>query len=179
MMEGGVDYAAALDKIETHIQESNAKREAEAGQINSNTEAATSNKNAVNGQNNKEGLEFEDNDDLYNQAIDDECNIVSAYETEYNEVITIMSKLCRNIVWNNQAANKDRKIKIDENEVMDLSPRIWALAQEYDKQTAEDREKCFLQTILKGSFSLLGIKIPKCALKISSCNIQIFFQILD
>ena len=26
---------------------------------------------------------------------------------------------------------------------------------------------------------MLGVKIPKCALKISSCNIQIFFQILD
>lgn len=32
---------------------------------------------------------------------------------------------------------------------------------------------------MKGSFSLLGVKIPKCALKISSCNISIFFQILD
>lgn len=32
---------------------------------------------------------------------------------------------------------------------------------------------------MKGSFSLLGIKNPKCALKISSCNIQLFFKILD
>ena len=32
---------------------------------------------------------------------------------------------------------------------------------------------------MKGSFSLLGIKSPKCALKISSCNIQLFFKILD
>ena len=31
MMQGGVDYAAALNKIETHIEESNAKRAAEAG----------------------------------------------------------------------------------------------------------------------------------------------------
>lgn len=59
--------------------------------------------------------------------------VESAYETEYNEVIVIMSKLCRNIVWNNQAANKDRKLKIDETEIIELSPRIWALTKEYDK----------------------------------------------
>jgi hypothetical protein len=31
MMQGGVDYAAALDQIETQIKETNAKREAETG----------------------------------------------------------------------------------------------------------------------------------------------------
>jgi len=82
-----------------------------------------------------------------------------------------MSKLCKNIIWNTNPANKDRKIKIDESEIMELTPRIWALTQEHDKQSEADREKCFLQTILKGSFSLLGVKIPGCALKISSCNI--------
>jgi len=31
LMQGGVDYAEALNKIETQIQATNAKREAEAG----------------------------------------------------------------------------------------------------------------------------------------------------
>ena len=33
--------------------------------------------------------------------------------------------------------------------------------------------------MLKGSFSLLGIKSPGSALKISGCNIQLFFKIFD
>lgn len=83
----------------------------------------------------------DDNDDLYNQ----ECTLdeyendikVSEYETEYNEVISCMSKLCRHLVWNN--ANPNRKIKIEEEEVVELMPRIWALSAEYEKQTEEDK----------------------------------------
>lgn len=82
-----------------------------------------------------------------------------------------MSKVCQNIVWNNNPVNQDRKLKLDETEIMELAPRIWALSTEYEKQDIESKEKCFMQTLLKGSFSLLGVKIPKCALKISSCNI--------
>lgn len=90
-----------------------------------------------------------------------------------------MSKICSAIVWNNNPANKERKMKIDENELIELAPRIWSLSAEYNQQSAEDKQKCILQTVMKGSFSLLGIKSPKCALKISSCNIQLFFKILD
>lgn len=136
MIQGGVDYAAALEKIQTHIKENDAKKGNDSGQIDSSTQE----KEKKEKENGKSGLEFDENDDLYNQVIDDECNIVqmnnkveSAYETEYNEVIVIMSKLCRNIVWNNQAANKDRKLKIDETEIIELAPRIWALTKEYDK----------------------------------------------
>ena len=75
------------------------------------------------------------NDDLYDQVIDDEGNLVqmdkpkeSPYEAEYNQVIDIMSKLCQTIVWNNNPVNQDRKLRIDENEIMELSPRIWALS---------------------------------------------------
>lgn len=78
--------------------------------------------------------------------IDDEGNLinesavkVSAYETEYNEVISLMSRVCSSIVWNNNPANKDRKMKIDENELMELAPRIWSLSVEYAKQSAEDK----------------------------------------
>lgn len=78
--------------------------------------------------------------------IDDEGNLinestikVSAYETEYNEVISLMSKVCSSIVWNNNPANKDRKIKIDEDELCELAPRIWSLSAEYNNQSAEDK----------------------------------------
>lgn len=89
---------------------------------------------------------YDDNDELYNQGIDDDCNIIeadkkveSAYVVEYNQAIDLMSKLCQSIVWNNNPVNKDRKLKIDENEIIELAPRIWALSQEYQKQSDEDR----------------------------------------
>lgn len=44
-----------------------------------------------------------------------------------------MSKLCQSIVWNNNPVNKDRKLKIDENDIIEIAPRIWALAIEYEK----------------------------------------------
>jgi hypothetical protein len=90
-----------------------------------------------------------------------------------------MSNICRQIVWNNNPANKDRKFKIDEEQISELCPRIWALSVELDLASEEDKQKCFLQTILKGSFSLLGVKSPASSLKISACNIQVFFKIFD
>ena len=50
-----------------------------------------------------------------------------------------MSKLCQSIIWNNNPVNKDRKFKIDENDILDLAPRIYALSKEYEKQTEADR----------------------------------------
>ena len=55
-----------------------------------------------------------------------------------------MSKVCSSIVWNNNPANKDRKTKIDEDELVELAPRIWSLSVEYAKQSAEDKKKCIL-----------------------------------
>ena len=104
---------------------------------------------------------------------------VSQYEQEYNEVIELMSGICRNLVWNNQPQNKDRKVVIDEKQIGELCPRIWALSVELDYQSEKEKQKCFLETLLKGSFSLLGVKSPKISLKISSCNIQLFFKIFD
>lgn len=104
---------------------------------------------------------------------------VSAYEKEYNEVISIISQICRHIVWNSNPANQDKKIKINEEEITELAPRIWALSSEYEGQNDDVKNNCFLQTLLKGTFSLLGIKSPGCALKISGCNIQLFFKIFD
>jgi len=77
-----------------------------------------------------------ENDELYDQALDTgtELKNVSSYQVEYNEVICIMSKICRHVVWNGNPANQDRKIRIDENEITELAPRIWALSTEYEAQ---------------------------------------------
>ena len=87
-----------------------------------------------------------ENDELYDQALDtaNEMRNVSSYEAEYNEVISIMSKICRHVVWNANPANQDRKIRIDEEEITELAPRIWALSAEYEAQTEEVKENCFL-----------------------------------
>lgn len=81
-----------------------------------------------------------DNEELYNQKIDDEGNPISEtieeispYEKEYNEVISQMSKICRHIVHNNNSSNSNRKVRIDESEVIELTPRIWSLSTEHDK----------------------------------------------
>ena len=36
-----------------------------------------------------------------------------------------------------------------------------------------------METLLKGSFSMLAIKSPHVALQVSSCNLHIFFEIMD
>jgi len=55
-----------------------------------------------------------------------------------------MSNICRHIVWNNNPLNKDRKVIIDENEIAELSTRIWALSVEHEYATEEEKQKCFL-----------------------------------
>jgi len=90
-----------------------------------------------------------------------------------------MSGICRSIVWNSAPANKDRKMKIPESDIEELCPRIWALSVEHAYASEDEKAKCFLQTLLKGSFSLLGVKSPKVSLKVSAVNIQVFFQIFE
>lgn len=70
--------------------------------------------------------------------------------------------------------------------MIDLAPRISKITEDFEKYYPFDKEfkqeqnqKVFLQTLLKGSFSMLGVKVPKSALKISCCNIMIFFKVLD
>jgi len=55
-----------------------------------------------------------------------------------------MSKICRHVVWNTNPVNQDRKIRIDEGEITELAPRIWALSAEYEGQTDEVKKNCFL-----------------------------------
>jgi len=74
---------------------------------------------------------------------------------------------------------KEEKAALSEYEVVELCPRILALANEYKKQSIEDKERVFLETLLKGCFSLLVLKNPVTALKVSNCNIHCFFKIFD
>ena len=66
-----------------------------------------------------------------------------------------------------------------------MVPRIASLATRYSKVYALGEEnkdqprRCSLQTLMKGSFSLLTCKHPKSALKISKCNILIYLEIFN
>ena len=63
--------------------------------------------------------------------------------------------------------------------MVELCPRITTLATEYRNTSSEDKERVFLETLLKGCFSLLVIKSPVIALKVSNSNIHCFFKIFD
>ena len=78
----------------------------------------------------------------------------------------------------NQKAGKNVR-PVNEFQVVELCPRIWTLTQEYRQLNQEDKKKVFLETMLKGCFSLLAIKSPVVALKVSNCNINCFFKIFD
>ena len=56
---------------------------------------------------------------------------MQAYEVEYNEVISIMSRICRHLVA--EARSLGKSIRVDEREVINLAPRIIALGEEYTK----------------------------------------------
>ena len=60
-----------------------------------------------------------------------------------------------------------------------MCPRIITLASEYKNLPGEDKENVFLETLLKGCFSLLVIKSPVIALKVSNSNIHCFFKIFE
>jgi len=93
------------------------------------------------------------------------------YVAEYQQVINQMSRLCAVIASNNKTEAKDKKVRVEEAELLDLCPRIWALVTEYDKQTQKTKGQCHLETLLKGTFSLLSVKYPRSVLRLSSCNV--------
>ena len=67
------------------------------------------------------------------QAQDSKSPTENAYVTEYQEVINLMSKFCSIISMNQRTEHKEKKVKIDESELLELCPRIWSLATEYEK----------------------------------------------
>ena len=101
----------------------------------------------------------------------------SPYIAEYNEVISHISKICSALLLNQKSG---RLVKpINEFEVVELCPRIWTLASEYQSRSEEEKKRIFLETLLKGCFTLLAIKSPVVALKVSNSNIHVFFQIFE
>ena len=97
----------------------------------------------------------------------------SPYVAEYNDVIAQISKIC-SVLLHNQKKGKVVN-PINEFEVVELCPRIWTLATEYQSLSEDDKKRVFLETLLKGCFSLLAIKSPVVALKVSNSNIHCFF----
>ena len=61
-----------------------------------------------------------------------------------HEVIEVISSVCRQLIWNTNGHNKDKKLRVNEEGVVELAPRIWALGDEYDKQNEVDKKNCFL-----------------------------------
>ena len=122
-----------------------------------------------------EEQEFEQyGDDLMNKMILEDDG---SYLAEYNDVIAQISGICA-LLAANQKAGKNKHI-INEFQVVELCPRVNALSTEYRQLNEEEKKKVFLETLLKGCFSLLAIKSPVVALKISNCNINCFFKIFD
>lgn len=93
----------------------------------------------------------------------------SSYQAEYEQTIAALSELCLQI-------GQLPKRPVDELAAINLLPQITALAHNHKSASVEDQQQCFLQTLLKGSFSLLAIKTPEVALKVSVCTLQVFLQ---
>lgn len=50
---------------------------------------------------------------------------------------------------------------------------------EFDKQAAGTKAQCHLETLLKGTFSLLAVKYPRSALRLSSLNVTLFLKLFE
>jgi flavin-binding protein dodecin len=116
---------------------------------------------------------------MENIAADEVAEEQAGYVAEYQQVISQMSRLCAVIASNNKTDAKDKKVRVEEAELLDLCPRIWALVTEYDKQTQKNKAQCHLETLLKGTFSLLSVKYPRSVLRISSCNVHLYLKIFE
>lgn len=100
-----------------------------------------------------------------------------SYVLEYNDVISQISSVC-SIVSKQTMVSKPPSVDV-EAEVLEVSPRIQSLAATHKSQPEEVRERCFLETLLKGSFSLLAVRSPHAAFRVSACNLGIFFEIME
>mmetsp|Transcript_22082 Transcript_22082/g.21281 ORF Transcript_22082/g.21281 Transcript_22082/m.21281 type:complete len:175 (+) Transcript_22082:674-1198(+) len=101
----------------------------------------------------------------------------SNFEREYKDVVMEIGRICAILQHNAKA--KDNKKPINEEDVLELSTRVWSLAASFGSQSEEVRQQCFLETLLKGTFTLLGVKSAKCGIRISTVNIELFFKIFD
>ena len=44
-----------------------------------------------------------------------------------------MSRLCSIIQLNSKIEGKEKKVRVEEDELLELCPKVWALVSEYDK----------------------------------------------
>ncbi len=56
-----------------------------------------------------------------------------SYISEYQDIISQLAKLCSIISHNEKQITKEKKIKIEEVEILELCPRIWTIVQDYDR----------------------------------------------
>eukprot|EP00347_Sterkiella_histriomuscorum_P012834 403367048 len=152
--EQQIDYGQALEKIQRKVQK-----------IDQEESKQTSN-----------NLDDIDDEYLSQNIQEDQMN---GYAAEYYEVINEMSRFCSIISKNQKSDIKDKKQVINEEEIIELCPRIYTLATEHEKQMLSVQQQCFLETLLKGSFSLLSVKHSKSVLRLSACNIHLFLKIFD
>jgi hypothetical protein len=113
------------------------------------------------------------------EMLQDNEELNSEYMIEYQSVISQINSLCNSIAHNCKPSNREKQIPIDESLISELCPRLWFLASDYEHASEEDRRRCFLETLIKGSFTLLAVKTPDVCLKVSATNIHIFFKIFD
>ena len=62
---------------------------------------------------------------------------------------------------------------------MYLGQKVWQLSEEYENQNQEVKSRCFLETLMKGCFSLISVKYPRGVLKLAACTINLFFKIFE
>ena len=75
-------------------------------------------------------------EDLMNDLEQDVTQMQSGYTCEYEEVISIISHVCNSIT---QSAKRAETKAIDDELVIELCPRIWGLAVEYQMCTVEEK----------------------------------------
>ena len=75
-------------------------------------------------------------EDLLNDLEQDATQMQSGYTCEYEEVISIISHVCNSIT---QSLKRPDIKAVDDDLVIELCPRIWGLAVEYQMCTVEEK----------------------------------------
>jgi hypothetical protein len=103
----------------------------------------------------------------------------SSYSEEYQEVISQLARLCSIISHNEKQIAKEKRVRIEEAEILELCPRIFTILQDFDRQPSKVKQSCHLETLLKGTFSLIAIKNARSVMRVSSLNIQLFLKVFE
>ena len=58
----------------------------------------------------------------------------ASYLGEYQEIISVLARLCSIISHNERQMIKEKKVKIEEGEILEVCSRIGQIVSDYDKQ---------------------------------------------